>query len=257
MKKKDFNKTPLSIRGVFYILLFMFIAPFLGAKELEYVKYAKQDYIEQLSHLGELYTKNITSLKLRKSQKRYLARLYKKIQKKNRRFVPDSVAPTFFIVKDENPFYFSLPNNYYFFSQGLIQKYFKNEMSLVSCLSYMMLQASNRAYLKRIVVPIGYISTDQIISLIKLPLDLKADLNKAVFWALQKTGFGGSYYLQWIQLQNRNTLDFSRQIGDPQFITKEEFLFKQFISKENSFSLSMKQLENNSSKGFYRFLKGI
>lgn len=243
-------------RGVFFIFVFVFFLP-LEAVEINFNKYTSEDYVAQLSFLGRQYSKSVKTIRLSKSKKLYLADLYQKVLNKNRKFMAKNMAPQFFIIKDDNPFYFSLPNNYYFFSQGLIQKYFRNEMTLVSCLTYMMLQAHNDAFIKRIVVPTGYISTDQLISLIKLPLNLKADLNKAVFWSLQEAGFDGSYYLQWIQLQNRNTLDFSRQIGDPQFITKEEFLFKQFVAKENITAFRLKALEGNSAKGFYRFIKGI
>lgn len=243
-------------RGVFFIFILMFLLP-VQAVVVKHNKYVDTDYVAQLSFLGVQYRNSVKMVTLSKKKNEYLVSLYQKILSKNERFMKKTMEPSFFIVKDDNPFYFSLPNNYYFFSQGLIQKYFRNEMTLASCLAYMMLQAHNDAFMKRIVVPTGYISTDQLISLIKLPLNLKADLNKAVFWALQAAGLDGSYYLQWIQLQNRNTLDFSRQIGDPQFITKEEFLFKQFVAKENISSFTLKSLEGNSTKGFYRFIRGI
>lgn len=224
----------------------------VGATEL-----SSEDYSDQLGFLGGEYNQGVALKKLKKSQITYLNTLYKRIRKKNERVFPLTSNPQFYVVKDEGPFYFSLPNNSYYFSRGLIQKYFKNELALISCLTYMMLQAHNKVFLKRTVVPIGYISTDQIISLIKLPLNLKAGLNKSVFMVLNHMGIEGGYYLQWIQLQNRNTLDFVRQIGDPQFITKEEFLFKQFISKKTSDAFSVRQVSFNSSRSFYNFIRGI
>ncbi len=247
-------KTPLISRGVFFIFLGIIfsVSAYSSLGDL-----TPEDYKDQLSFLGHQYVKNSSIKRLTKFQRHYLLSLYKRIRKNNKRFLPLDISPSFFVIRDENPFYFSLPNNFYFFSSGLIEKYFKNEQTLISCLSFMMLQAHNASYIKKIVVPIGYISTDQMISLINLPLDMKAELNKAVFFVLKNMGKEGSYYLQWLQLQNRNTLDFSRQIGDPQFITKEEFLFKQFISKRINRNFNLQAVSNNSSRQFYKFIRGF
>jgi len=223
-----------------------------------YVQTTNADYIDHLSYLSEAYisSKSIKVVKLPSASKEYLERIYWKIIKNNELFFEKKYAPKFYIIKERVPFYFSLPGGHLFFSTGIISKYFKNEHLFLSAITLETIRTNKGIYKKRILIPTGSISTEKILSLTRLPLDKKLSLNKWTFYAMKRSGFDPFALLIWIQTQNKNTLDFNMQQGDTRSLSREEFLFKNFIAKEGIQNIKNRSAVN-SSKGFYKLTSFI
>jgi len=75
-------------------------------------------------------------------------------------------------------------------------------------------------------IPLGFCTTEKMISITRIKPEIKNKVNEWAYFALKRAGFDPSAYLNWIQVQNRNTLDFSLYLGDAIGISREEYLFK-------------------------------
>ena len=228
--------------------------------ENKIIKYKNNDYIEQLQFLGEEYLKysGIKKIRLSSRSRSYLNTIYRKIVRNSELILDDFKKPNFYIIKDSRPFYFSLPGQKFFFSSGLIVNFFKNEQLLVATLAHEIVKSQKNIYLKNAIVPIGYISTERIIALTKVPLEIKMEINKWTFYTLGRAGYDSTAYLNWLQTQNKNTIDFTFQLGSGKQISREEFLFKNFIVKQGL--LDEKEINRtalNSSSAFYRLVNEI
>lgn len=213
----------------------------------------KKDYIDQLEFLsnGVLKNKNINFLKLSKRNKEYLESIFKRIAANNELLIPSEPSPKFYLIEEKIPFIFSLPKYQFFFSTGLIKKYFKNESLLVSALCFEIIRSGRNLYQAKRVFPVGYREVPQILSLTRLPVENKIEVYKWTFFALKRAEYDATALLNWIQTQNKNTLDFSWQIRDPRGVSREEFLFKSFLVSQGLDRADQREI--NSSKMFYRF----
>ena len=99
-------------------------------------------------------------------------------------------------------------------------------------------------------------STEQILSLVQVPKEVKYNLNKWTFYSLKRAGFDPYAYLIWLQTQNKNSLDFRLILGGLSDITREEYLFKSFIA-QTGYQKDGQEAEIRSSKRFYKFLSFI
>lgn len=228
-------------------------AQIIGSHPLE------DDYIDHLASLTEDYldAPDVSSIRLSKDSKDYLAQLYIKIVQNNELVFNKRETPRFFIIKDETPFYFSLPKAQFFFSSGLIKRYFRNEELLVACLTLEIFKSHRAIYQKNTVVPLGYMKTQRMLALTRVPSEVKVELNKLSFYAMRRAKRDASAYLNWLQTQNKNTLDFSMQLGDARSISREEFMFKNFLVSEGQEGLDTLGFEENSSPGFYELLREL
>jgi hypothetical protein len=77
------------------------------------------------------------------------------------------------------------------------------------------------------------------------------------YFVLKRAGYDASAYLNWIQIQNRNTLDFAMYLGDSLIISKEEHLFKNFMTRQGVLGVEKRFNEANSSKNFYKLLNNV
>lgn len=213
----------------------------------------KSDYIDHLGFLssGILKNKSIKFLRLSKSNKEYLNSIFKRIVANNELLVPSTPEPKFYLIEEKIPFIFSLPGYQFFFSTGLVKKYFKNESLLVSALCFEIIRSGRNLYEARRVYPVGYREVPQVLSLTRLTLDTKIDIYKWTYYALKRAEYDAAALLNWIQTQNKNTLDFSWQIRDPRGVSREEFLFKNFLVAQGLDRGDQREI--NSSKQFYRF----
>jgi hypothetical protein len=165
--------------------------------------------------------------------------------------------PKFFIIEHKSPFLFSLPKSQFFFSTALIERYLKSEELFVAAFAAEVLRSQRSIYEKTIMLPLGFYSTEKIISLTRLKSITKQQVNEWTYLILKRAGYDSSAYLNWIQIQNRNTLDFSLFIGDSIGISKEEHLFKNFITKQGVLGVEKRFNEANSSKDFYKLLNNV
>jgi hypothetical protein len=97
-----------------------------------------------------------------------------------------------------------------------------------------------------------------ILNLQGLKPETKYQINEWSYFVLKRSPASiASAYLNWIQVQNRNTLDFSLFLGDAISISKEEQLFKNFMAKQGVASVEKKINEANSSRAFYKLFNNI
>lgn len=215
------------------------------------------DFADHLYSLKEsfLSTPGIKIFPINPVAKKYIQGLAQEIIAKNEIFFKNLKTANITIIDAQAPLHFSLPRGEIFLSNGLIAKYMKHESMLVSVLAYELVRSENLLYPKQIIIPVGYVGMEKMISLGRLSLDEKMEIHKWAHYLTVRSGFDGEYYLSWLQTQNRNTADFIMQVGDANLINREESLFKAFLIK-NSTEDDVPG-KKNSSKIFYSFINSI
>jgi hypothetical protein len=245
----------------FFIIILIFISScslFVKKNEFDKINYNQiggdqdQGYVEHLESLGESFKQNpsVRIVKLNKASKKYLNRLVDKIKINNELLFKRGEKAKFSLVRDKAPFIFSLPGSNVFISTGLINKYLKNENLFVSAVTYELIKSERNLYQRKSVVPKGYVEISHILSLTRVPLDIKMEINKWTYFALKRSGFDSSAILIWIQNQNKNILDFSLQHGNIKELAREEFLFKSFLATQEI--IENFNVPDSSSRGFYK-----
>jgi hypothetical protein len=223
-----------------------------------YNEFSTVDYIDHLKSFEQIYSesqkKNI--LPIRPEMKNYLKSIVKNISQNNELFFTEEVDPTFYIIDSKIPFHFSLPGRKFFLSRALLQKYIKNETLLYCVLAYELIRSEKNIYKKTIVIPTANFSTTRILSLLRLNIKDKVEIHKWAYYLLKRIGIETDTYLTWLQVKNRNSLDFVSQLGDVQSISVEESMFKAFLIL-NSKSGKRNYQYKGSSKKFYSFISNI
>ena len=106
-------------------------------------------------------------------------------------------------------------------------------------------------------IPLGYYTTEQMIGLTKLKFSTKQQVGEWTYFVMRRAGYDATAYLNWIQIQNRNTVDFAMFLGDSAGISKEEHLFKNFMTKQGTIGVDRRFNEANSSKNFYKLINNV
>lgn len=248
----------------FLILLFLascssFKIPTRGTRKgsvpyKTYQEISTKDFSDHLASLRMSFvsTPGVKVLNVGSNVDQYLKSLLKDIIFHNEIFFKELKTANVTIIDTATPLHFSLPGGEIFLSRGLIAKYVKHESMLVSILSYELVRSEKLLYPKDIVVPVGYITIERMISLSRLNLEEKSEVHKWAYHLTIRSGYDGEYYLAWLQTQNRNTADFLLQVGDPNLMTREESLFKAFLIKNSKEEIL--RTRHNSSKSFYTLL---
>jgi hypothetical protein len=218
-----------------------------------------KDYSDHLASLGQTYLANDSNqeIKLKKESSTYLNEIYERIVTNNESLLKNEGGPHFHIIDNKTPFIFSLPKSQFFISSGLMEKYLKSEELFVAAISAEVLKSERNIYEKNTIIPLGFISNEQLIRLSRLHPENKYRVNEWSYFVLKRAGFDATAYLNWIQVQNRNPLDFSLYLGDAVGASREELLFKNFMSKQGISAIEKKLNEANSSKSFYKLLSNI
>ncbi len=217
------------------------------------------DFSDQLASMGADYL-NYLEVKLVKipiKNYEYLDKIFTRIVSNNEIFFGNSERPHFYFIQEEIPFFFSLPNSQFYFSTGLFQKYLKSEELFIAVLANEIIKSKRNIYEKKMSIPLGCNNLEKMIKLTRVSVNLRAQLNEWSYLVLKRSGYDASVILNWIQVQNRNVLDFSLLLGDTTSISKEEHLFKSFMAKEGVKTSERKTNEANSSKEFYQLVKNI
>lgn len=223
-----------------------------------YKEYSKLDYIDHLKSFEKVYI-NENQAQIRdmdKTTSKYLAGIVDDIISNNELFFNQIEESKFYIVKSKTPFHFSLPGRKFFFSDTLLSKYVKNESILYCLIVYELIKSEKGIYNKNIIIPTGVMSTLRILSLLRIETKDKVDIHKWAFYILKRTGVDTDSYLSWLQIKNRNSLDFATQIGDTQSISREESLFKSFLIKEIK-KVRRTNRRKEASRSFYRFISKL
>lgn len=220
----------------------------------------KNDYIDHFEHLAQDYldSPKVREKRISPSNIKYLEGIYKRIVLNNELILEKKLEPKFHIIKSELPFYFSLPSGRFFISDTLIRKYLKSENLFVSLLANEIYRMHKELYEKKILVPVGYVDTKKMLSLYRLPLKVRVESLKWSYFLLKRAGYDPYSVLSWLQTQNKNSLEFSIQLGNSHARTREEFLFKSFLAQEvGKKQLESENPEKNSSKGFYNLRRTL
>jgi hypothetical protein len=220
-------------------------------------KNTELDYNDHLESLKKDYlaTTGIKKVQLRKRSEKYLSSVAMEIQKNNELFFTKSAKVNFSIIEEQIPFHFSLPGKNIFISTGLISKYIKSEKLLYCLITHELIRSEKSVYRKQVVVPTGFLTTKKILSMMRLKIEDKVEIHKWAFYLLKRIGINTDNYLSWLQIQNRNSIDFSMQLGDISAISREEALFKAFIIK--NIDTKSNKYHAGSSRSFYSFVNDI
>ena len=105
-------------------------------------------------------------------------------------------------------------------------------------------------------MPTGHLTTSRILGLMRLKTIDKVEIHKWAFYTLKRVGIDPDIYLSWLQIQNRNSLDFAVQLGDTSSISREESLFKAFLIEQSNAKSNQTKYER-SSRDFYSFVNRL
>ena len=224
----------------------------------DYQSFSAEDYKDHLKSFEQVYVKAQKKKMIPQSSRsqRYLSSIVEKVVSNNELFFLDDTQPTFHIVKSKVPFHFSLPGRKIFLSSQLLNKYITNETMLYCVIVFELIRSEKNLYKKNIIIPTGVMETKRALSLLRLGTKEKSEVHKWAFYILKRVGVETDGYLSWLQVINRNSLDFILQIGDVQSMSREEALFKSFLIEE--VNTNKNKLEfRSSSRDFYSFIKNV
>jgi hypothetical protein len=211
----------------------------------------EKDYLDQLNYLGKIYLNSpeIQELKLSKDSEAYLKSMIDEILITNEIFLKKKMDPKIHIIISSSPFHFSIPNGSIYLSTGLLKKYLNSEGLLAVVIAKELIRSSKNIFAKSTIIPLGYITTERFLGILRIPFEEKIEMNKWTYYVLRRAAYDPENVLNLIQIKNKNTLDFSLQLGDTKMIAREESLFKSFIVKKSVEKFEKKKI--NSAKGFY------
>jgi hypothetical protein len=215
-----------------------------------------QDYKDQFRSLGDAYENgdNVKLIRLSKRTKKYLKEVHNRLIKNNELLIKTEEEINLKVIKDDAPIIFSLPGQQIYITSGLIKNYIKNESLFLAALTYEVIKSSRGIYKKNTVIPTGTMSIYEILSLTTLPLKYKRELNKLSFYSLKRAGYEQSAVLNWIQLQNKNAVDFSILNSNRRVVVEEELYFKKFLAGQG---LEDFNGQSSSSPEFYYLLNEV
>ena len=218
-----------------------------------------KDYVDHLASAGPDYlaSEETKTIKLRQETIDFLESIYERIVSNNQLILKIYEKPKFYIIRHKSPFLFSLPKSQFFFSSALIERYFKSEEIFVAALTAEVIRSQKLIYEKKIMIPLGHYTTEQMIGLTKLKFSTKQQVGEWTYFVMRRAGYDATAYLNWIQIQNRNTVDFAMFLGDSAGISKEEHLFKNFMTKQGTIGVDRRFNEANSSKNFYKLINNV
>jgi hypothetical protein len=223
-----------------------------------YKRFTNDDYLAQLKVLHDFYQENpeVRIVKTNKRSSRYIKKLIRTIITNNELFFKRIDANfDVYIVDDTKPFYFSLPNQKLYISSGVINKYLKSENLLYCLLTYELIRNEKLIFRKVNLIPKGIIETSQMLSLLRIETGVKVEIHKWAFYILKRSGLSTDNYLSWLQIQNRNSIDFKLLMGDVNSISEEEALFKLFLIRNQKKTQNTKKY--TSSRSFYNFINYV
>lgn len=217
------------------------------------------DYSDHLAALGTSYlsSESVEQVRLSPKASTYLKNITDRIVRNNELLLNQNLETEIKIIKDKSIYFFSLPKGQVFLSQGLVDKYFKSEEIFVACLTHEIIRSHRNIYEKKSVIPVGFVKVEKLLYLTRITPDVKTEINKLSYFAMKRAGFDANAFLNWLQTQNKNTLDFMVQLGETRSISREELAFKNFlVTEERGFSESA-EIDSNSTLGFYTFLNEV
>ena len=218
----------------------------------------KEDFAAHLTHLGNDFIDSTEKdlVPLSQDNINYLTTLVHRLIQNNKKLYHNKLDFKFHVISSNTPFYFSLPGGHYFYSTGIFKKYIKNEELFMAILAIQTFRTSKNIYLRKKIIPVGHINIEQLISLTRIPLHYRNEVNKWASSTLEQAGLDPSIILNWIQMRNRNILDFAIIDGELSVVAREEFAFKNFLVTTQNNRLKQNN-QRNSSEEFYKFIHKV
>ena len=189
------------------------------------------------------------------SSRRYLKRIAEKVFTNNESIFKDqSKKLAFYWLRDKRPIVFSLPGGHIFMSDGLLRNYVRSEDVFISIVTYEILKSHLTIYKKQIMIPFKDIDLKAALKLSDIDLVTRNKMNILTYEVLKRSGYDPEARLLWIQLLNKNSIDFSLLYDNPSILPKEEYLFKNYVSTKRESGL---EFERSASRQFYNFRKRL
>lgn len=224
----------------------------------DYQYHSKKDYLDHLSRLGESFLDSNTRAVVKVSSKSYgyINDILENIVRNNEVILSKDINAEIFIVKDNRPFHFSFPGGKIIISSSLIKNYIKSEGVLTAVITLELIKLYNGIYKRNLIVPLGFLSYEDVLPYLKITLEDKEEVNKWAFYSLKRSGYDPLSLLKLIQIKNKNFLDFLSVNETSDSLSREETLLKSFLIR-NKLIDSYKGIEKNSSQEFYVFLNEV
>jgi len=227
--------------------------PFVGTQKssLTTNDFANADYRKQLETSSKDFSATYSDKIVTLSPKTitYFTNLTSSIRGNNELVIKDDKFTLTFIDVDI-PYIFSLPGGAIFISTRMMKEFLRNEDLFVAAVTYELIRSSNSIYKKKLIIPVGYIETERILSIVRLSIETKIEIDKLTYYSLKRAGYDPYTVLSFIQLINKHTQSFVRMYGDRESISKEEYLFKQFLIKSDEIN-KHRSIERRPMKEFY------
>lgn len=227
--------------------------------EQKYRAATPNDYLQHLESLkDDLLLSNKGKIKkISKKSRSYLEEIYKRITENSQSLLLGKDEPEFYVIESKTPFFFSLPGSSFFFSSNLLKTHVKNENLLVAMLTVEIIRSLRGVYLKRRIVPTGYLEVDTILSILRIPVESRLEVDKLAYFSIERAGYDSNGLLLWLQNLNKNNSYYALLYGSTNAIAKEESLFKSFLVGSGFIDKFSAELEKNSSREFYSFLREV
>ncbi len=215
-----------------------------------------EDYESHYSSIAANFVRNNKRyiLPSSRSSKRYLKRIAAKVFTNNEGILKADSELKFYWLKDKRPIVFSLPGGYIFMSDGLLRNYVRNEDVFISIVTYEILKSHLTIYKKQIMIPFKDVDLKTVLKLSDIDLITRNKMNILTYEVLKRSGYDPEARLLWIQLLNKNSIDFSLLYDNPSILPKEEYLFKNYVSTKREGGL---EFERSASRQFYNFRKRL
>lgn len=222
------------------------------------VEFSETDYVDHLSSLERSFlesNKNII-FRIQGAEKNFLLGIVNNIIASNETFLKKrNFNFELFIISDDSPFYFSLPGPHIYLSRGLIEKYIKSEKSLVATIAFEIVKSVNSLYRKNMLVPTGNISVKRIMSLVEIHSEFNIEIAKWTYVVLKRSGHDPISFLNLLQMENKNSADFSSMYSELRHIPEIEFAYKKFLIEKEKGSGLAEEDGKNSSPAFYKLIE--
>ncbi len=224
----------------------------------DYKLHTKDDFVKHYSKLGISFIESNRNnlVKLSPKSYKFLKDIRDRLVENNEIILSRPMEFKLYIVKDKRPYHFSFPSGEIVLSSSIIQNYIKTEAVLSAVLAIELVKQHNRIYKKNLIVPLDYLTYEDILPYLNLNLDTKEELNKWVFYTLRRGGYDPLSLLKFVQIKNKNFLDFLSTSETSDGLSREETLLKSFLIR-NKLIDSYQQIEKNSSSAFYSFISEV
>jgi hypothetical protein len=183
----------------------------------------------------------------------FLKKIYKELVTNNELILRKERQFSFYIVDTNDPVYFSIPPESYFFSKGLFQHYLNNEETFISLWAREIIKNHSYLYQKNLLGPGRVISLGDMIEINRIPINYTKKLNELTFYAIKRMARDPFALLNWLQIQNKSFYQFRVMYPDQRAIAEEELVFKRFLSKIPP-DKKTKQAIDDRNILFYHFL---